>query len=56
MRLYERDNLLPEVLRGWASVRSEIAPVVTVFFIRKPEAADPAAGFVRASSLLALFS
>lgn len=44
----------PDRLRGRASARSEMAPVVTVFFIREPEAAS--AGFVKASSLLALLS
>ena len=44
---------LPVRVRGRASGRSEIAPVVTVFLIL--EAAAPSAGLARASSLLALF-
>ncbi|TNN82723.1 hypothetical protein EYF80_006964 [Liparis tanakae] len=43
-------------VRGRASGRSEMAPVVIVFLIREPEAAAPRVGFVKASSLLALFS
>ena len=44
---------LPVRVRGRASGRSEIAPVVTVFLIL--ETAAPSAGLARASSLLALF-
>lgn len=56
MSAVQGEGLLPARGRGRPSARSEMAPVVTVFFMREPAAAELSAGFVSASSLLARFS
>lgn len=55
MRLCVRCKILLVVLRGLLSESSEMAPVVTVFFMRETAATEPRTGLARASSLLALF-
>ncbi len=54
MRLCVRYKILLEA-RGLLSESSEMAPVVTVFFMRDTEATEPRTGLARASSLLDLF-
>lgn len=54
--VFQGAGLLPDRVRGRPSARSEMAPVVTVFFMREPAAAALSTGLVSASSLLARFS